>query len=216
MKVPLDEVVFEKAVYPRRTDERNLPFWAIAHKYYCAMKAGDVFPPIALAKIKGQLILVDGWNRCIATRKMGLAEIEAEVLTDCKTYDDVYIESLRRNVTHGTSLSPYEIAVAVKQLREKGISFDIIAGIVHIDTNNVIQLDKERNSTGITVKRVVLPVRNKVTEENQRTLGSSSQSNLIKQVITLIRNDLLDLDNAVVRDAIQELREVLMRLTMEA
>jgi hypothetical protein len=55
-----------------------------------------------------------------------------------------------------------------------------------------------------------------VTDNNQRTLAASSQLSLLNQVITLIREDLLDLENKDVLKAISELRQLVGRLTLEA
>ena len=214
MKVSLSDIVLEQSVYPRVVDKKGLPYWIFAHKYYLAMKGGSVFPPIALARIKGKLILVDGWNRCIATKKLGAKEIEAEILATCKPYDDVYITALRLNTVHGTSLSPYEVALAIKKLRKKGVSYNQIAEIVHASKEVVQKMQKERTSGNMTVKHMVIPVKSHVTDSNQRILAAGSQVTLLHQLIVILKEDLLDLENKDVRKAIEEVRELINKLTM--
>jgi ParB-like chromosome segregation protein Spo0J len=212
VKVPISKVVFEKSVYPRVVDKKGLPFWAIAHKYALAMKAGSVFPPIALAEIRGRFILVDGWHRVLAAKELELDEVEAEFV-GCKTYDEVYIEALRRNTVHGAALSPYEVAIAIKSLREKGYSYSEIAEIVHVPKETAQKWLKERvNDEGVVAKKMVAPVKIHVTDENQRTLAAKSQLSLINELVTLIREDLIDWEDKDVVKALNELGQLMAKI----
>lgn len=216
MKVPISAVTLEKSIYPRVVDKKGLPFWAIAHKYYLAMKQGAKFPPIVLTQLRGRNILVDGWNRVVATKKLGKNSIEATFIA-CKTFDDAYVESLRLNTVHGTNLSPYEVAIAIRNLKRKGLSYSEIAEIVHIPADTAQATLKSREGAhGIIAKRIVAPVKRRITDSNQRTLAATSQISLIKQLLVLIDEDLLDMENKDVVKAIGELASRMSRLTLTA
>jgi hypothetical protein len=213
-KVKVSDVIFERSIYPRVINKKGLPFWAMADRYYLAMKAGNAFPPIALAPIKGKLVLVDGMNRLIATKRLGLEEIEAEVLEGCTNYDDAYIEALARNTTHGATLTPYEIATAIRNLKKKGASWDVIARTLHIPTESAQKMLRERVVKGVVIKRIAMPVKERATDSNQRTLSAKNQLSLINELITILKNDLLDLSNKKVIEAVSELKELIERLTV--
>ncbi len=49
------------------------------HAYQMAMRAGDVFPPIAVVRFAGRYIITDGHKRFAASRALGVDAIAVEV-----------------------------------------------------------------------------------------------------------------------------------------
>ena len=66
----------------------------------------------------------------------------------------------------------------------------------------------------MTVKHMVIPVKSHVTDSNQRILAAGSQVTLLHQLIVILKEDLLDIENKDVRKAIEEVRELINKLTM--
>ena len=63
--VKRSEIVFDEDCYPR---DQSMDI--IGYTYYESMKAGVKFPPIVVAQFEGKFILVDGWHRVEAHRRM--------------------------------------------------------------------------------------------------------------------------------------------------
>ena len=93
MKIPIDQIKFEKDLYPRFQADN----YTINQYRLCI----DQLPPITLTKDN---ILVDGYHRLLAHKLEGLTEIDAEFI---ETSDrlELLLESIRRNSIHGKQLS---------------------------------------------------------------------------------------------------------------
>lgn len=107
MKLKLSEIIFDAEVYPRieKDDEKiNLYRQAI-----------DLLPPIIISKNKK---LIDGYHRLIVYRLEQKKEIEAKVL-DITEDQDIYLEALKRNSSHGMQLNLAEKKRAAIALYEK-------------------------------------------------------------------------------------------------
>jgi len=103
----LSDIIFDKEVYPRieKDDEKiNLYRQAI-----------DLLPPIIISKNKK---LIDGYHRLIAYRLEQKKEIEVETL-DITEDQDIYLEALKRNSSHGMQLNLGEKKRAAIALYEK-------------------------------------------------------------------------------------------------
>lgn len=107
MKIKLSEIIFDAEIYPRieRDDEKiNLYRQAI-----------DLLPPIIISKNKK---LIDGYHRLIAYRLEQKKEIEVETLNITED-QDIYLEALKRNSSHGMQLNLAEKKRAAIALYEK-------------------------------------------------------------------------------------------------
>jgi len=106
-KMKLSEIIFDETIYPRinRDDEKiNLYRQAI-----------DLLPPIIISKNKK---LIDGYHRLIAYRLEQKKEIEVETLNITED-QDIYLEALKRNSSHGMQLNLAEKKRAAIALYEK-------------------------------------------------------------------------------------------------
>jgi len=106
-KMKLSEIIFDEKIYPRisRDDEKiNLYRQAI-----------DLLPAIVISKNKK---LIDGYHRLIAYRLEQKKEIEVETLNITED-QDIYLEALKRNSSHGMQLNLAEKKRAAIALYEK-------------------------------------------------------------------------------------------------
>jgi len=71
MKIKLDEIIFDKEIYPR--DRIN---WYKVAEYVEAIQAGEQFPPLIVEKNSKKIL--DGIHRFYAYRKTGVEEVEVE------------------------------------------------------------------------------------------------------------------------------------------
>lgn len=76
-------------------------------RYADAMKAGIELPPIAVMKVNGAPMLIDGWHRVAAARRLGIEELVA-IITE-GSEDDLRWEAARANLTHGLPLKKKEL-----------------------------------------------------------------------------------------------------------
>lgn len=98
----------------------NLP---TIRRYKQAMKAGEVFPPILLARVNGALVLVDGWHRLEAMLALGEWQAVAEV-RDAGSTAEARLWGYEANRKHGLPLTKAELRemfrVYLKAGRHKG------------------------------------------------------------------------------------------------
>ena len=91
--MPIDGVRFVKELYPRLREDD-----AAIERYRAAL---DLLPPIVVARGG---VLVDGFHRWQAHRREGAEFIEVDNLGEL-TDSEIFVESIRRNSTHGHQLS---------------------------------------------------------------------------------------------------------------
>jgi ParB-like chromosome segregation protein Spo0J len=76
--VPIDNISSVVSIHQIRHDELNLD---LVDDYTDAIKRGDQFPPVVLAKMKKKFERIDGNHRIAAAQKAGLEEIDAYVVS---------------------------------------------------------------------------------------------------------------------------------------
>jgi ParB-like chromosome segregation protein Spo0J len=105
------------------------------------------WPPILVCRADASV--VDGQHRVAAARQLGLRKIRATFFDGSP--DDVYVEFVRRNVTHGLPLTLAERRAAARQmLRSQGHRSDrAIAAACGISPTTIARLRKEfRDDSG--------------------------------------------------------------------
>lgn len=73
-------------------------------RYSIAMKQGDEFPPICLARINSALFVIDGFHRVAAAKLIGKPKINAVVKK--MTREEAKWEGGKENLQHGLPLRP--------------------------------------------------------------------------------------------------------------
>jgi len=75
-------------------------------RYRTALKNGTVLPPVVVAMVNGAMVLVDGWHRVEAHRRLSWERIEADVHP--ATEEDAVWMAAKANTAHGLPLKPRE------------------------------------------------------------------------------------------------------------
>ena len=212
MKIQVEDIVVEKTVYPRSYED-----WRVGYGYYRAMKAGAVFPKIAVAKIDGNHILVDGKNRLTAYKLNKTASIDVEVI-QCKNLDEIYLEAIRRNITHGSPLE-YGEKVEIYRRLKSTMTKNSISSLLQVTVKDLEKMEVNRiritdSGKEITVKPPISKITSigNVTEENQQILTGATQLSLINQLLTIITNGWLDTNNEKIVDAFNTLKQIMTKM----
>ena len=108
-KIPFALIQFDKETQPRV----QLDMFVV-EDYATAMGQGDVFPPVLLFEEDGRYWIGDGFHRCQAARKLGLAEITAEVEPGGKRA--AILASCAANAVHGLRRTNMDKQRAVKRI----------------------------------------------------------------------------------------------------
>ena len=230
-RVKISEIFFDEELYPRISYN-----WQTGYDYSQSMLAGAKFPPITLALYKGKKYLVDGKHRLEAVKLLKKNTINAITYVGWSK-EKIYKEAIKLNITHGRGLSPYEKRRIALKLMEMKCKDSEISKLIQVPQNKIKSFVGERLISSITgeeidekkgveiareIGRAILKsgvkhfagitLSNEDFQEiqsNQRELYMSSQANLLKQVIELLENDLLDKEDKKVMELIGKLKELL-------
>jgi ParB-like chromosome segregation protein Spo0J len=80
----------------------------------------DEMPPVQIWKPNGKMLLVDGWHRIAAARRLGRTEIAAEVHEGDRT--EAMVAAIVANTKHGVPLSMAERNEGITRLNQAGWS----------------------------------------------------------------------------------------------
>ncbi|KAB1069931.1 ParB/RepB/Spo0J family partition protein [Methylobacterium planeticum] len=87
-------------------------------RYAKAMMAGAEFPPILVARLAGAPILLDGWHRVEAARRIGMVTFPA-ILID-RAPAELRWAAAEANAKHGVRLKPREVRAAFRAYVKAG------------------------------------------------------------------------------------------------
>lgn len=190
----------DTTLYPRIKEQ-----WQTYYKYAQAMKVGDIFPPIMVGNYDGKLYVVDGWHRIRAKQLLKEKHIQA-IIKKYKNSQDIFLDAIKYNISHGQPLSTQEKVRLVYKLGEMDFELEQISKIVKIPTDK-IELFRDRTVIGPNgqpkyLKSVV--ARSKPDEKtalavDQDILGARTSTNLLEQVIELIESNVLNLGDESVK-----------------
>lgn len=91
---------------------------ATVSRYATVLANGSTLPPVKLAEVNGALVLVDGWHRVAAHRKLGTFDIEATV--DAASEKDALWMAAQANLTHGLPLKSREVRAVFRAYMDAG------------------------------------------------------------------------------------------------
>ena len=227
-KIPLENITIDNDLYPRVGT-----FWQSIYKYSQNMKAGSKFPPIILAKYKGKNILVDGRHRIEANKILKKTSIEAELHIGWDRRR-IFEEAIRRNISHGLNLSPYEIRKLVLKLRVMKYKDSDISTIVKVPLGKLEKFIAQRAVSSITGKpigggniteQIIIktPLKHlageeysveqiQIIENSQDMLSAKNQINLLEQVVTLMENNLIDSKNERIQELIDKIKKLIKKI----
>jgi hypothetical protein len=233
-KVNLHEIVFDEELYPRSGYN-----WNTSYDYSQSMLAGAVFPPIVLAMLNGKKVLVDGKHRIEAYKGLKVTSIDALVYIGLNK-KEIYKLAVQLNNTHGRSLSPYEKRMIALKLMEWKCKKAEISKLILVPENKLNTFVAQRlvssttgepintdsfEETARQISRAVLksgvkqfagqdvsPNTFEYIQDNQKNINISSQENLLRQILNLIKNKLLDKKSKKIMGLVKELKKELSKV----
>ncbi len=218
-KIELDSIVVNKQVYPReQPNEEKI------EEYYQKMRKGEIFPRVTVTGIKGTIYLVDGFHRINAMLKLGLREADVDVIK-CKSEEDAYVESIKRNVIHGVSLTSKDKVGIIKKLKNSGREVSEIAEILRVTSQEIERIQEAciQRSRECTVKRFNCgdctdpekPVEDLWSTDPGIVKDISRQAGMLQSLNFLIENNSLKLTQPRVKRQFERLRKLVLQVPIE-
>lgn len=188
-------------LYPRIKEQ-----WQTYYKYAQAMKVGDIFPAIMVGEYNSKLYVVDGWHRIRAKQLLKEKHIQAFV-KKYKNAQDIFLDAIKYNISHGQPLSTQEKVRLVHKLGEMDFELEQISKIVKIPTDK-IELFQDRTIIGPNghpkyLKSVVArakPDEKSALAIDQGILGARTTTNLLQQLIELVESNVLNLEDEGIKE----------------
>jgi len=130
----LAELIEDFSVYPRHAiDEANVGSLA------AAARSGVALPPLVIEAATNRI--VDGFHRARVYRRLlgpeGVVEVEEATYG---SEDELLLDAVRRNASHGRKLDGIDQVRIVSMCRERGIALAAVAHVLHIPTERAEKL----------------------------------------------------------------------------
>ena len=209
--IPLNKIILDKDLYPRNDVD-----WMTVVRYLKAKQSGAKFPPIAVALFEGKYLAMDGFHRVDAFKKDKEKYIEAEVVEGL-TKEEIFIESVKRNIGHGRQFSSQERATIILTLENWDLSLKAISEIIRIPVDEIKPFVAKR-ITRITETQEEIALKSPLkhlTEISlddisaQQPLANRTQSQILDSLIVLVKNKWINLDSELIKEKLQKLYELL-------
>jgi len=210
----ISEVKVDDKLYPRTHVD-----FVTGARYYNALKAGENFPPIAVAKRdNGKCILIDGAHRLQASKQCGQTHIQAEVFEGL-TDKEIYVKAIEMNVTHGRQFGTNEITTIAITLQDWKMSLEDISKIIKIPADKIIPFVAKRmtriSETGqeFALKRPLQMLagsdvsQTEGVELTQQRLGGTAQIRIVDTLNTLLKNNWIE-DSEVLHAKLKRLNKL--------
>jgi len=215
--IELNKIRFDEEIYPR-----SQVVWQVYYDYAESMKTGAKFPPITLALHRRRLVLVDGLHRIEAYKLRKKKTIKAEVHTGW-SYERIFEEAIRRNIQHGKALSPYEKRRIALKLRQMRYNLKDVSKLIQVPLDKLEDFIGQRMISATTgtplVEREIIvksPLKHLAGQKFKRRDFEAikeaqkghvrDQIGLLKDLISLLKNGLLDTSNKKVNELLEELK----------
>ena len=217
--LPVSSLVEDMDLYPRHAvDSSNVQSLA------AALESGANLPPIvADAKSK---IIIDGWHRVRAYRKVLGAEAVVDVeLVSFRNKAEMIQEAVARNVKHGRRLDKIDLTRSVLMLENAGVPTSKISVLMQMPEAKVEKLKIRVATVGkgtdgavpgtskITLKRPVAHFEGKkMTKEQAEThkmLPGTSFLLVAKQLTNALIADMVNLQDDKLIEQLMKLQSVL-------
>ena len=212
----IDEIFFDKTLYPRNDVD-----WITSVRYSESMKSGAKFPPIAIAQCNedGKLYCVDGFHRVGALKNLKQEHCEAEFLGKMSKHE-IYVESVKRNITHGRQFNSQERTKIILTLENWNLTQELISQIVSIPVDELKPFVAKRIARNNETEEAIAlksPLRHLAGLQildvgEQSSLASRNQIQILDGVLTLLRNNWINLDSELIREKLYKILQLLKPL----
>jgi ParB-like chromosome segregation protein Spo0J len=197
-KYALSELVLDFDIYPRG-DVDSHHVGEIAS----AMEAGASMPPLVIDRKSKRI--ADGFHRWRAYRRLYDDTHKVDCIEkDYKNDKELFLDSMRYNASHGRALTQHDKVHCLLLAEKLKVSSELVAQALNITPVRIGELRAARVGTigarQIALKQTIRHMGGKELTEDQghanEKLSGMSQLFYVNQLVTLIENDLIDLDNA--------------------
>ena len=208
----VNQIELDNSIYPRINWS-----WQTSYDYAMSMKAGAEFPPITVAKVENKFLLVDGKHRLEALKMNKEQYVSADVLEGLST-NDIYIEAVKRNINHGRHFSPQDKANIIVKLKDMRLDIGDISQLIRIPLDKIERFTMDRMTNTVSGQTVILKapsmnLKGVIVEDNfmeiQKPFSANGQGNILDQFITLLENNILNLNNQTIRIRLVKIKDLL-------
>ena len=201
----IKDIKFDQELYPRHNTD-----WVVIYKYSESMKVkGANFPPIVVAqtgKVRKSYVLVDGMHRLEAMKRNKEEYASCHILTGLSK-NEIFIEAVKRNSTHGSDLSGRDKARIITKLKAMKLDLGEISKLVMMPKEKLTIFENKRTSFTPLGKPVALKrpleslAQTEVSEdfeERQSSIRSVNQAEIFNSTIAFLESGALKLDKNTV------------------
>jgi len=203
----IKQININNEMYPRTHVD-----WVTRARYIKAMQKGDKFPNIIVAKVGWKYYLVDGAHRLDALKALKEKHVQADILEGLDE-KGIYIEAVKRNINHGRQFSTQEVTNICITLKKWKLTPLQVSDIVRMPAKELKSFVAKR-MTRITETREEFALKSPLKNlagisldgmPHQEKFTGSNQVTLIGNVITLLKDDLIDSKNKQVMGRLRTL-----------
>lgn len=213
--------IIEK-IYPRSKVNEG-----VVKDYAKKMDDGFNFPNIEVASLNGKNILVDGRHRIEARKERGEKYIAADIHTDLKDINEIFIASVRANERHGLRLTKADkkkIAYTMKDLEFEVEQITQLTGITFKTMQKEVLPKLRREQVIRKIKENKMPIFIKETlkqedrgkiitkEEEKRIINDNKtqwQIDELERINEYLKGEKLDLDDKRICNIISKIKKTL-------
>jgi hypothetical protein len=216
--IALNQIVEDAELYPRNHEN-----WFLVNKYAKAMSCGAVFPPITVAFYAGQYYLVDGKHRKEAYKENEVSDVQVEVLK-LNTREEIYAEAVKRNVSHGASLSTQETVNAILKLRGMKFADVEISKLISIPLGKLESFVCDRMVNSITGEEIGVKAPlahlagqtvNPDVIDGQSVYAVHSQEHIVNQMIQLLETETFNKKNKPLMEKLKVVHNLIEKLVLK-
>ena len=214
----LSELVLDFDLYPRgKVDSHH------AANMVASLEAGSELPPLVIDKKTKRI--VDGFHRWRAYKQMYTLDFEVTCIE--KTYKndaELFLDAMRYNASHGRALTPHDMTHCIIKAKKFKLSDHLVGEALHLTTDRIQGLRGMRigNVSGrpIALKHTIdhMAGRRLTTKQESanKKLSGMQQLFYVNQLVTLIENDLIDMNNANLLSGLDKLHGLLETVSVKA
>ena len=209
----IKDIKIKKEVYPRHSEE-----WIRSIRYAEAIEAGAKLPPIDIVKYQGVYVLIDGFHRIQAHKRIQEKFISANIHKDL-TEKEIFIMALKLNLKHGIPLTTYDRANAIVKLRNYGISNTKISEIFEVKVERLKQFAARKIAYATSGEEIALKgsisaeyagrTITKTLSDAQLKIVGDRPDAIIRTLIILLENDSLDIHNTHLMGQLKKLGKLI-------
>lgn len=216
--LPIKEIRIDENTYPRIKSS-----WHTAWIYSQEMQAGANFPPIEVARINDKWYLIDGKHRLEAMKLNKEEFIQAIHNTQIKTFQQIFLESIIKNRSHGQKFTVQDkISIALK-LRDLQIKDDEISKLIQVPITKLTYFIQTRVTNTISGDQIILKPNLthlagiEVSDQlpaQQQDMAERNQIGHLTQFQTMLENNLFDLTNPEITKKLYEIKKTLSKIKL--